>query len=47
MIIGIASLITSLELVIGQVGPGWAGSTVGRAKTGSSQHWPYFFVPKF
>ena len=36
-----------LELAIGQVGPGWAGPTVGWAKTEPDQNWPGFFGPKF
>ena len=36
-----------LEVTIGRAGPGWAGPTVGRAKTGQGQNWPGFFGPKF
>ena len=36
-----------LEVAIGRAGPGWAGPTVGRAKTGSGQNWPGFFGPIF
>ena len=36
-----------LEVAIGLVGPGWAGPTVGQAKTGPGQNWPGFLGPKF
>ena len=39
--------VLQLEVAIGRVGPGWAGPTVGRAKTGPGQNWPCFFWPKF
>ena len=36
-----------LEVAIGRAGQGWAGPTVGRAKTGPGQNWPGFFGPTF
>ena len=37
----------SLELAIGRAGTGWAGPTLGWAKTGPGQNWPGFFGQKF
>ena len=47
LILLIICFLASVELTIGRVGLGWAGPTVGWAKTGSGQNWPGFFGQKF